>query len=382
VALTVASGALLLGRVSPAAAADFTAMPNPALAGQQVVLHTDAVGAVAWDFDWDGSFRADATGATALNTWTAPGPRSVAMEVSGGAPTVETVDVRQLSFGWSPSAPLTLQSVTFFPTTSGIAFDQPVWDLDGDGVFEGAGTTAVRSFGSPGRRTVRLRVLASGGFVTATRTLPIGNRPPRAALEFFPSRPEAGQLVRFASLSRDPDGTIAREAWDLDGDGRFDDGTGPAGSRRFKAAGTKTVRLRATDSSDASSTAVARVVVHRRTARLLSPFPIVRVSGLFARRRTRITLLAIRVPRGSRVTVRCHGRSCPYRGRSFRPRHHTARLRSLERWLRVGTRIELLVRKRGTVGKYTSLRIRPGRPPSRRDLCVKPHAHRPSRCPS
>ena len=54
--------------------------------------------------------------------------------------------------------------------------------------------------------------------------------------------------VAFSSAgSSDPDGTIASYAWDLDGDGAFDDSSVQNPSFTYTAAGTYTVRLQVTD---------------------------------------------------------------------------------------------------------------------------------------
>ena len=50
---------------------------------------------------------------------------------------------------------------------------------------------------------------------------------PDASFSFSPDDPRAGQEVRFESSSCDPDGRLVSEAWDLDGDGAFDDAQGP-----------------------------------------------------------------------------------------------------------------------------------------------------------
>jgi dipeptidyl aminopeptidase/acylaminoacyl peptidase len=70
---------------------------------------------------------------------------------------------------------------------------------------------------------------------------------PRASLAWSPSRPYTGQLVTFdASGSTDPDGRIARYAWDLDGNGSYET-RGPTVSRSFPVSGTVAVRLQVTD---------------------------------------------------------------------------------------------------------------------------------------
>lgn len=81
----------------------------------------------------------------------------------------------------------------------------------------------------------------------------VPNRPPVACMSVSEPAPVAGETVQFSSKSTDaPDGTITAQAWDLDNDGSFDDGTGTTASRSFAAPGSYTVRLRATDNGGAS----------------------------------------------------------------------------------------------------------------------------------
>lgn len=51
------------------------------------------------------------------------------------------------------------------------------------------------------------------------------------------------------------------------------------------------------------------------------------------------------------------------------------------RVLRPGAVVRISITKRGAIGKYTRLRIRKGRPPSRIDRCLLPGGTRPVRCP-
>jgi hypothetical protein len=116
--------------------------------------------------------------------------------------------------------------------------------------------------------------------------------------------------------------------------------------------------------------------------RLLSPFPVVAIAGRVVPGGVQVTLLRVRGPRGTRVTVRCRGRGCPFRRARLSIRRRTVRIRRLQRRLRAGVVIEVLATKPGTIGKYTRFQIRRGRPPARRDACVRPGSRTPSRCPS
>jgi glucose/arabinose dehydrogenase len=61
--------------------------------------------------------------------------------------------------------------------------------------------------------------------------------------------------VQFdGSTSFDPDGSIDSYAWDLDGDGAFDDGTGPTAQNIYTTGGTVSVGLRVTDNESETNT--------------------------------------------------------------------------------------------------------------------------------
>ncbi len=62
-----------------------------------------------------------------------------------------------------------------------------------------------------------------------------------------------------ASTSSDPDGGTLTYEWDLDGDGEFDDGTGPTASATYETADDVEVAVRVTDESLVSSVATLTV---------------------------------------------------------------------------------------------------------------------------
>ncbi len=118
--------------------------------------------------------------------------------------------------------------------------------------------------------------------------------------------------------------------------------------------------------------------------RLLSPFPVVIITGRIARGTAVITTLAVRnAPRGATVTVRCTGPDCPVAQTKRKLRRSSRmRLRAFEHELRAGTVITILIRKGRALGKYTRIRIRRKAAPSRIDRCVKPGSQRPVSCPT
>ena len=77
-----------------------------------------------------------------------------------------------------------------------------------------------------------------------------GGLPPADAVEY--TAPSGARVFSTGSM---------QFAWDLDGDGAFDDGAGAVATTTFPVAGTRTVRLRATDDDGASAIATRTVVV-------------------------------------------------------------------------------------------------------------------------
>jgi hypothetical protein len=227
--------------------------------------------------------------------------------------------------------------------------------------------------------------------------------PPSASFTVAPGVAMPGQAVAFTSTSADPDGDALSEAWDLDGDGAYDDATGHSASRSFPGPGSYPVALRVTAGGESATSFGTAVVAAaqgpggsqggdsggrggsggRGRPALLAPFPVVAIGGRLTRAGARLTLLTVRGPVGARVLARCRGRGCParwIRGRVGRSRK--LRLRRFERWLRAGTVLEVLVTGPGRVGKYSRFTIRRGKPPARKDACVAPGSTRPSACPS
>jgi hypothetical protein len=119
----------------------------------------------------------------------------------------------------------------------------------------------------------------------------------------------------------------------------------------------------------------------RRGLRLLSPFPKIVLAGVVTPFGVTLSEFSIRGPRRTSVRIRCRGRGCPFRRRRARMRKRVLRVHSLERRLRAGIVLRVVVARRGYIGKYSIFRIRRNRAPARKDLCLRPGAHRPSRCP-
>lgn len=218
-----------------------------------------------------------------------------------------------------------------------------------------------------------------------------------ASFTFSPASPVTGDLITFSSTSvaTGTRNSVTTHDWDLDGDGKYDDATGPTVQRSFLTSGPHMIGLRAGDSHHNKSETFQTVTVSRDRAalpgRLLSPFPIVRIAGRVSRRGTRLWRLSVAAPDGATVRVRCRGRGCPLRRQSRKASVDfdvtqnglkVIRFRRLEhRLLRRGVVMKVFVTRPGGVGKYVRFKMRRKRPPLRSDRCAVSGTTVPVTCP-
>src|SRR5439155_2955 len=126
------------------------------------------------------------------------------------------------AFSATPDAPFAGDEIAFDASAS-TDLDGTIaryeWDLDGNGTSEtdtGTPPSASRAYTAGATLTIALRVTDSAGdSTTATRPLTITNAPPVAAL----TSTGTATVTFDGSGSSDPDGTIAKFLWDLDGNG-------------------------------------------------------------------------------------------------------------------------------------------------------------------
>ena len=114
-----------------------------------------------------------------------------------------------------------------------------------------------------------------------------------------------------------------------------------------------------------------------------------RIAGRITRRGTRVRLMRVSAPAGTRISVRCTGRSCPFNKQvrtistvARSPAAVNVRFRRLERLLLPGVRVRVYVTKGGAIGKYTRFRFRTGKAPARTDSCLMPGSWTPIACPA
>jgi hypothetical protein len=367
------------------------------------------------------------TRSAATWSYSVPGPlapgaysvRATQSDAAGNTTTTPWLDftIVAADFTIAPEDVQVGGTVTLTALAGGLKY---AWDLDDDGAFDdGTTRTVTRAVTSAAPQRVSLRITAPDASKSvATRAITPGNRAPSADFDVAPAQPLAGQPVRLTSTSSDPDGQpLASEAWDLDGNGQFDEASGGIVSIVFPAAGTYRVGLRVIDQAGASREATKFVTVatappppppptggfndpgppppstttappvgapvaltHRP---LLSPFPIVRIVGEVTSRGMRLRQLSVTAPKGATVRARCAGRGCPRRVAALRARTTAGmRVRALERrLLRTGTVVEVFVTAKGRIGKYTRLVVRRGKAPTRNDRCLSTNGRTPIRCP-
>lgn len=125
----------------------------------------------------------------------------------------------------------------------------------------GASATQALSIDVTGSQELRLVVQTNGipdfdhaDWAGARITCGSTNRTPTAVASAIPSSGPAPLAVNFSGLgSSDPDGDTLTYAWDLDGDGAYDDATSATPSRTYSA-GNVTVGLRVTDPGGLAAT--------------------------------------------------------------------------------------------------------------------------------
>jgi PKD repeat protein len=245
-------------------------------------------------YEWNFGDGGTATGQNASHTYSTPGSKNVTLTVRdnrGGTDThQESVRVNALPVavaailnasaesGQRNDTPLVGQD---YALTGGQNLSGPgssdaegaltyAWDLDNNGSFETANQSvpATAALKTAGQKTVRLRVTDTDGATDdATLTYRV-NRAPVPGFIVEPATPIVGQTVQYSSTSSDPDGTSdpLTYAWDLDGDGAFDDATSHNPTAQYTAAGTRQVRLRVTDTGGISRVTQPRNVLIQLSA--------------------------------------------------------------------------------------------------------------------
>ena len=227
--------------------------------------------------------------------------------------------------------------------------------------------------------------------------------PPKADFTVAPATPTVGLAASYHAVLSPPN-SLATVEWDFDGDPGVFEAAGASVAHVFPTPGEKQVTMRVFKGGKINAVVTKTIYVNPLVATphtdpppaqpdarapgnvdeaklLMIPFPIVRIAGRLLPRGARLRLLVVTAPPGAVVTARCRGTGCPLRQLRRRSHGRPVRIRRLERRLAARTRLEIFVRQRGLVGKYTRFRIRAGgRSPLRDDRCLLPGRRTPVSC--
>jgi large repetitive protein len=336
----------------------------------------------------DGTYTAQATQTdTAGNPPGMSSPTTFMIDATPGSPFVTlaapangaaTNSTTPPFTGTAGNAPGDLSTVTveIYPGT-GIA-GSPLL-VNADGSNGGWVTTAGLAAGTYTARAKQSDAAGNTGF-SAPHTFTVDTGAPDTSITSGPSGTVRSTSATFAFAATEAGSFECR----LDG-GAFTGCHSPV-TYSDLAQGPHTFEVRATDAAGnvdpASATASWQVDTSTPPTppvALLKPFPIVRFAGRLTRTGVAFSVFEIVAPPGSRIEVTCTGRRCPLRRQAKKATR--VRFPRFGR-LRAGVVIEVRVTKSGTIGKYTRIRIRKGKLPSRSDSCLMPGKTKPTRCPS
>jgi hypothetical protein len=405
-------------------AASFTWSPSNPRTGQSVTLtgtgsdpENDAL-SYAWDLNGDGVY--ETSGAKPSASFSR-GSRKVGLKVTDPSglsfTTSQNIAVGNAApsgdFTWDATSPLSNTPVHLTATNIADPDDaasaiKVAWDLDDDGVYDVNGPTADTTFAHPGAQTVAMRLTdPQGDSLVVRHAVDVANRPPVAAFDVNPGAPHTGDDITLTARGTDPDGGTMQltYAWDLDGDGQFDDATGDVTHASFLA-GPHVVRLRVTDGDGASTVAErtldvttpitvlaapapfadasAASALSPQATRLrpMAPYPVVRLRGRVVGRGVLIDLLSIKnVPAAAHIAASCKGAGCHGLARALARSGKGGRIAKVitRRTLGAGAVLEIRVTQPGAIGKLVRFTFRRGRAPLRFDGCLTP-AGKPGAC--
>ncbi len=131
-----------------------------------------------------------------------------------------------------------------------------------------------------------------------------------ASFEWVPAAPHTGEPVTLVSTSTDADSPITAFAWSLGGNSIFQPGP-PVLVTSFATAGVHSVELSVTDADGLSGTVAKRISVTAPVAKLMQPFPVIRIAGTQHAASVKVSLLTVLAPVGATVSVTCRGHGCP-----------------------------------------------------------------------
>ncbi len=276
--------------------ASFNVQNPPAIVGAPTTLDaatsSDPDGTIAhyeWDLDDNGSYETDgSTQKTIQYTVPSSGTYFVSLRVTDNSGVSSTI--RKSFIATQAPVPAASASVTEVRPNVPVTFDSAgsadpdgsvvlyEWDFDGDGTVDSSSTTSTpvsHSYPAVGTYNATLIITDDKG-AKAVKVIVISvvNKLPIGALTVNPTPGKTGEVVTFDSAgSFDPDGTIVRHEWDLDGNGTFETDTGATAvaARAFPNRLRLTVKVRVTDNDGATATASAPLAVDGPTVTTPAP---------------------------------------------------------------------------------------------------------------
>ena len=179
--------------------------------------------------------------------------------------TVKIIKSPVAFFTYSPTAPLTSETITFnasLSTPDGGTIISYEWNFD-DGTPNATGMITTHAYTDNGTYTVTLTVTDDDGLTdTDSQNITVLNRPPIASFTESATSVPTGTMINFnASASYDPDGCIVSYFWDFGDDTNT---TGVTASHSYADDGNYTVTLTVTDDDGATDTITSNKTVLNR----------------------------------------------------------------------------------------------------------------------
>jgi hypothetical protein len=230
-----------------------------------------------------------------------------------------------------------------------------------------------------------------GNFVYSLHAASFDAAPPRLDAVSVPGAGNPGAAIGMAATASDRLSSPAI-TWSF-GDGAS--ASGPAVSHAYGAPGAYTVTVTATDAagnaaSESHAVLISAPVIEPppETPRIDSPVLV--TWGVQKKRIFLLRLKVTKVPKGAKAQLRCKGTKCPFKRMSSSKRRKGAitlykeiKARKVvgkrKRSFRAGQRLQLRVTAPGFIGKVVKYRLKKGKIPSGRQLCLPLGATKPQR---
>jgi PKD repeat protein len=397
---------------NPIPVASFSVLPTAPSANQAITFTSTSTdqpgGSIAsyqWDLDDDDVYNEpgtdEANTAAVTTTFTTGGFKTIKLIVTDNngdsddfvrSVNVSALPLPDAGLRYTPAHPLPGQAVTLTSTSSAsTAANAPAlnasatqWDFNFTGAFtlDGVGPSASTSFATPGPKTVAVKATDAAGGTDVEAATIVVNAPPQASFTTNPRKLVAGTEATFSSTSSDPDGPLAKQEWDLNGDGKYER-TGAVVSTSSLKAGTRTVRLRVTDQWGAVVTTSKSINV---VAPNLDPPQDLRTDISYTRKSWGIVVVGftVKTPAKTSVAVSCKGKGCP-RG-TFRKKtgkkSATLKFSQLNGSLRAGAKINVIFTKRGRFTGWDLITVHRGQTSLRQGCKLSSKQKKWKRCPS